>query len=88
MGLQAQKRGCYTVKSYQSYQYSWCPDTSEKRGRTNAGGGMNQQNNKFYCTATPNSQGQDWITTYVYNLAVNPSGVQQRIAYVECDYVL
>lgn len=60
--------------------YKWTPFTDDKkvrkRGQTN-----------FYCTATPNSNGEDWIVTYVYELTVE-NGVQHRYAYVECDYVV
>jgi hypothetical protein len=49
--------------------------------------GMGTGGKKYYCTATPYSQGEDWISTYSYNIGVTPEGVQQRIAYVACDYV-
>jgi hypothetical protein len=39
-----------------------------------------------YCSATAGSQGQDWVTTYVYNLTMI-NNQQARLAYVECDYV-
>jgi hypothetical protein len=41
---------------------------------------------KFFCTATPHSQGEDWIVTYVYEIKVI-DGIQHKIAYVACDYV-
>ncbi len=45
-------------------------------------------NNKrsYFCDARPNSQGQDWITTYSYNIVLVNSK-QERVAYVACDYV-
>lgn len=39
-----------------------------------------------FCNAKKYSQGQDWVTTYVYDkVIVNEQ--QERSAYVECDYV-
>lgn len=38
-----------------------------------------------FCNAIPGTQGQDWTTTYSYDLTV-PDGVAQKLAYVECDY--
>ena len=80
MGLSPTKRGCYTVKTYDSSPYTWCPDTTVKKGKAGA------NIKKEYCTAIPYSQGEDWICTYVYQLDV-VNGVQKRLAYVECDYV-
>lgn len=59
--------------------YKWSPIPADKK------------NNKktvrtYYCDATPHSQGQDWIVTYVYQIVV-VDGIQQRIAYVACNYV-
>lgn len=88
MGLSPKSLGKYTLKTYNSPLYTWNPSSSDKKAKNNqnqstAGAG----GNKYYCTATPYSQGEDWISTYSYNIAVSSSGVQERIAYVECDYV-
>jgi hypothetical protein len=40
----------------------------------------------YFCDARPNTQGQDWITTYSYNIVLVNSK-QERVAYVACDYV-
>jgi hypothetical protein len=70
----------FTAKTYGAQLYKWSPIPSDKK--------VNRRNEKpFYCNALPNSQGQDWITTYVYNINVTPEGEQQRLAYVACDYV-
>jgi len=61
--------------------YKWCPVPT---GKTVKGGSDGDR--KFFCTATPRSQGEDWRVTYVYVIAVI-NGIQQRIAYVACDYV-
>jgi hypothetical protein len=79
--MPVQKRGCYTVKTYTSELYTWCPDRSIYKAPQ--GGG---KNNRF-CNATPFSQGQDWISTYSYNVVVAQNGQVERLAYVECDYV-
>jgi hypothetical protein len=61
--------------------YKWSPIPSDKRAtKTDAG-----QDN-FYCTATPYSQGEDWIVTYMETITVI-DGVQKKVAYVACDYV-
>lgn len=61
--------------------YKWSPIPSDKRAsKSNAGG------RKYYCSATPRSQGEDWIVTYTYVIRVD-GGVQYRDAYVACDYV-
>jgi hypothetical protein len=75
------KRGCYSNKTYGNYLYTWCPEQP-----TYNKGKNNNNNNNNYCNALPGSQGQDWICTYVYDLSV-VNGMQQRLAYVECDYV-
>lgn len=79
--MKAQKRGTYTLKTYSADLYTWKPqDTNQKvvAGRPVP---------KSYCTATPRSQGEDWVVTYVYDIVVDSSGVQKRMAYVACDYV-
>jgi hypothetical protein len=64
--------------------YTWCVDTDLAQVK---GGGVNRGGKpKPFCNATKGSQGFDNITGYVYELVV-VSGVQQKLAYVECDYV-
>lgn len=41
----------------------------------------------YFCDARPNTQGQDCITTYSYNINLI-NGKQERTAYVACDYVV
>jgi len=60
--------------------YKWSPIPEDKKVR--AGNGRAT----YYCDATPRSQGEDWIVTYMYSITVI-NGVQHRIAYVACDYV-
>ena len=80
MGIKPEKRGCFAVKTYGNYLYTWCPEApTYKKEKSNL-------DKKYFCDATPGSQGQDWICTYVYDLSVF-NGVQERIAYVACDYV-
>jgi hypothetical protein len=68
----------FTLKSYGAELYTWSPIPTDKKSI--------KAQKPFYCNATPNSQGQDWVTTYSYNLGVT-NGVQEHLAYVECDYV-
>jgi hypothetical protein len=60
--------------------YTWCPIEDSKRATKLDTG------KKYFCNATPRSQGEDWVVKYMYTITV-VNGVQQKIAYVECDYV-
>ncbi len=83
MAQPGQNRGKYTLKTFNSALYTWSPDTSiVKRPNPLS----NQQTVISLCTAYPGTEGQDGITTYVYNIVIKPSGIQ-KIAYVACDYV-
>jgi len=84
MGIKANNNvGRFTIKSYDNYLYTWSPETPTYDKNRN----KNTIDKKYYCDAIPGSQGQDWITTYSYNIAISQNGEQQRIAYVACDYV-
>jgi hypothetical protein len=64
--------------------YVWCVDTNLAQV---PGTGVNRGGAPApFCNATKGSQGYDNITGYVYELVV-VSGIQQKLAYVECDYV-
>lgn len=78
MSLQGKK--VFTRKPYTGFLYKWAPETDVKRAA------KNPNTQKYFCTATPGSQGEDWICNYVYNLVI-VNGQQVRLAYVECDYV-
>ena len=82
--MRAQKRGCFTKKTYDNYLYTWCPDKNFTKN-IGANGVSNKKSEKF-CNATANSNGEDWNCTYVYNLVVDIAE-QKRLAYVACDYV-
>jgi hypothetical protein len=70
----------FTLKTYGAKLYEWAPtSTNVSKNPQNSGG------KPFFCTATPGSQGQDWTTSYVYDVAVVDSQ-QQHLAYVECGY--
>jgi hypothetical protein len=70
----------FTLKTYGSQLNKRSPQSNDKK--------LSIQSQKpFYCNATPYSQGQDWVTTYSYDIIVTANGEQQRIAYVACDYV-
>jgi len=73
----------FTDKTYGPELYIWSPSDFVTKRKENIGGNVPP---KFYCTATYGSQGQDWITTYVYDVVF--VGMQkEQLAYVECDYV-
>ena len=69
----------FTLKTHGSQLYKWSPIPVDKNARL-------KDQKPFYCSATPGSQGEDWISTYSYNITV-VNGVQGHLAYVECDYV-
>ena len=71
----------FTLKSGGFDLYKWSPlpnDISKKKSVAGA--------KPYFCNATSGSQGQDWISSYCYTIFLNV-GQQERLAYVECDYV-
>jgi hypothetical protein len=69
----------FFLKTTTQPAYKWSPlpnDFSKKP----------KEGKPYYCSATAGSQGEDWISTYCYNITVI-NGVQSRSAYVACDYV-
>jgi hypothetical protein len=80
MSTKPESRGRFALKTYGNYLYTWTPEAPTYNKGKNTG------DKKSYCDALPDSQGQDWICTYVYDISVF-NGEQQRLAYVECDYV-
>ena len=80
------KNNCNRIfvdKGYTSNLYIWspgCPDFTKKRDV------VKKPLPLIYCSATAGSQGQDWVTTYVYDVTMI-NNAQARLAYVECDYV-
>jgi len=81
MAVQPQSRGKYALKTYGNFLYTWTPEAPTYNNKIRNRGDKNS-----YCNALPGTQGQDWICTYVYDISVL-NGVQERLAYVECDYV-
>lgn len=73
----------FTLKTFGAQLYKWSPSSNEKNKPNNSNNGSN--NRPFYCNALPGSQGQDWVTTYVYDLVV-VDNQQEHEAYVSCDY--
>tara|TARA_R110000772_G_scaffold17946_1_gene49772 strand:+ start:23875 stop:24141 length:267 start_codon:yes stop_codon:yes gene_type:complete len=65
--------------------YKWSPKDTQKK--------INTKNEEpivkgvYYCTTPPGSQGNDLITTYVYDPIII-DGRLVRLAYVQCDYVM
>lgn len=87
MGIAPKKLGKYTLKTYNTPLYTWDPLSYDKKVRRDIGMNAASGGKKYFCNAVPYSQGEDWVTTYVYNVFVTPETVVQRIAYVACDYV-
>ncbi len=65
--------------------YLWSPPPNNVNGNRNVNNNRNNVGN-YFCDATPYSQGEDWITRYVYNVTV-VNGLARHDAYVQCDYV-
>ena len=82
------KKQFFVRKSYTTRLYKWCPSDFEKKINPLVGSANKHNNKPFFCNALPNSQGEDWIVTYTYDINVTPEAVQQHLAYVECDYVV
>ena len=61
----------------------WCPPPNHVNNNDVM---VQNGKKKVFCSALPYSQGEDWITKYVYDVNVINS-TQQHDAYVECDYV-
>ena len=74
------KKQVFVLKTYGAELYKWSPIPNNKNTK-----GL-ESKKPYFCTAFPGSQGEDWITTYCYNVVV-VDGKQKRLAYVECDYV-
>lgn len=76
----------FVGKGYQPQLYKWSPgcQTFQK----NVGNIFNNGGNitPTFCDATDGSQGEDWVTTYVYNISLEDF-MQKRKAYVSCGYV-
>ena len=77
MGLEPK---VFVRKPYDKRLYKWSPPTE-------TGKNINTPKARStFCNATPNSQGEDFVTTYVHNQTVI-NGVLRRFAYVACNYV-
>lgn len=75
-------RQVFVRKPYDKQLYKWTPFEDDKKGKKQQGSSKNP-----FCSAKPNTQGEDWFVTYTYDIVVTTDGVQHRYAYVECDYV-
>ena len=71
------------MKGFNAQLYKWSPLPPDLTDKTRD---QVKSTKKFFCTAKAGSQGQDWTTSYVYNLVV-VNHQQEHLAYVECDYV-
>ena len=69
----------FFLKTTTQPAYKWSPLPNDFSKKTKVG-------KPYYCSAAVGSQGEDWISTYCYNITVI-NGVQSRLAYVACDYV-
>lgn len=74
----------FVMKQYTSDLFRWVPPCNQKKIKIS---GNASRQALYGCTAFAGTNGQDWNTTYVYNVVVLDYQ-QQRIAYVACDYVM
>lgn len=81
--MAAEKRGKYGIKQYDIDLYTWSPFPDDPKRQPDP---RRIPPERHFCSATDGSQGEDWFTTYDYDLSV-VTGIIQRIAYVTCDYV-
>lgn len=77
--MKEQRRGSYTLKTYNSYLYTWKPETSISHR-------VNKKKDRF-CNAVAYSNGEDWFSTYAYKNVIEGTE-QKRLAYFACDYVV
>lgn len=69
----------FTQKTFGAEMYKWSPaENTIKKPLSNQ--------KPYYCSAVVGSQGQDWVSTYSYTINVT-NGQQEKLAYVECNYV-
>jgi hypothetical protein len=80
MGI-GNKSGPFYRLPNEKFIYKWTPSTYDGKKLKNI------NHKKILCTATAGSQGEDFVTGYVYFLTYLPNNVEHRYAYVECDYV-
>jgi hypothetical protein len=81
MGI-GDKKGPFYRLPNEKFIYKWTPKEYDPKTKL-----IGKSNKKVLCTAEPGSQGEDFITTYVYKLSYIPNNVEHKYAYVECDYV-
>lgn len=81
MGIGTKKGPFYRLPN-EKYIYKWSPQPFEPKKKLSG-----KSNKKITCDAEPDSQGEDFNTTYVYYLTYIPDNVEHRFAYVECNYV-
>lgn len=77
-------KAVFTRKSFQPEAYEWCPSPNIYAG-PNKVALNNAGKQPFFCTAVAGSQGQDWTSSYAYDLVV-VNDQKERLAYVECGY--
>jgi hypothetical protein len=68
------------AKTYNSQVFVWSPGSDNKKVNP-----KNENKRPYFCNATYRSQGQDWVTSWTYDLLV-VNYIQERSAYVECGY--
>lgn len=81
--MAAEKRGKYGLKQYDIDLYTWSPFPDDPKRQPDP---HSFPPLRHFCSAVGGSQGEDWFTTYDYDIVI-VTGIIQRIAYVSCDYV-
>ncbi len=80
-GFTSPKKNVFVRKTGGFDVYAWSPDPNNFKRKKEA------EQPTYFCTATANSQGFDFITTYDYNI-IFIDGIMKKLAYVACDYVV
>jgi len=75
----------YIEKTGGSYLYVWTPECEKVTSNVLKSRRKNTTNN--FCNAVAHSNGDDFITTYSYDLSYDNRQKESRDAYVECGYV-
>lgn len=69
----------FARKPFNTFLYTWSVENDLSRQRP--------EELAKTCNALPGSNGEDFITTYVYDRVVDSKGIVHQYAYVACDYV-
>lgn len=81
VGNTAPKKNVFVRKTGGFDVYKWSPQPNNFQRKAQPPKPV------YFCTAKAGTQGEDNVTTYVYNVII-VDGAINKIAYVACNYVV